>query len=80
MAQLVTDHAAASPSFTQPDDTQAMETDLEYQEEDVLMTARACFEAREFMRVVQLLKGCRSAKARFLSIYSEFIVSWLKSS
>ena len=52
-----------------------MEADLEYQEADNLATARACFESREFLRAKFLLENCRSSKARFLSIYSQFLVS-----
>lgn len=48
---------------------------LENEEEDVLQAARASFEAREFYHATHLLQECRSAKARFLRIYSQFIVS-----
>jgi len=68
-------HPHAPSLYVQPEDVRTMEVDLEYQEGDVLVTARACFEAGEFMRVIHLLRGCRSSKARFLSIYSHFIVS-----
>jgi len=64
-----------APLLGQPPDVRAMENDLEIQEEDVLGTARACVEAREFKRAIHILQDCRSSKARFLSIYSRFIVS-----
>lgn len=48
---------------------------LENEEEDALQAARASFEAREFYHATHLLQDCRSAKARFLRIYSQFIVS-----
>jgi anaphase-promoting complex subunit 8 len=68
-------HPHAPSLQAQPEDVRAMETDLEYQEADNLVTARACFEAREFLRAKFLLENCRSSKARFLSVYSQFIVS-----
>lgn len=68
-------HPHAPLLLAQPPDVLALETDLEDQEADILTTARACLEAREFKRVVHLLQECKSAKARFLSIYSQFIVS-----
>ena len=48
---------------------------LESEEEDALQAARASFEAREFYHATHLLQDCKSAKARFLRIYSQFIVS-----
>ena len=60
----------------QPEDVLAMEADLEYQEADVLAAARSCFENREFQRASHMLQTCRSSKAMFLKIYSQFIVSF----
>ena len=48
---------------------------LESEEDDVLLAARTSFEAREFYHTIHLLQDCRSAKAKFLRIYSQFIVS-----
>lgn len=59
----------------QPEDVLAMEADLEYQEADVLAAARSCFESREFQRASHMLQTCKSSKAMFLKIYSQFIVS-----
>ncbi|KAF8633362.1 hypothetical protein AX17_004533 [Amanita inopinata Kibby_2008] len=56
-------------------DNRSLETDMESQEEDVLVAARACMDAREFARAIHLLKNCTSTKARFLSTYSQFIAS-----
>lgn len=70
-------HPHAPPLLPLAEDIRAMETDLEYQEEDILITARACIDSREFMRAIHLLKECRSSKACFLSIYCQFIVSEL---
>jgi anaphase-promoting complex subunit 8 len=52
------------------------ELEWEVQDEDVLATARACVGTREFLRAVHLLRERKSAKARFLSLYSQFLVSW----
>ncbi|KNZ72808.1 Anaphase-promoting complex subunit 8 [Termitomyces sp. J132] len=59
----------------QPPDVRAMESELEAQEEDILVTARACVHAKEFKRAIHVLRDCRSSKAHFLSIYSQFIVT-----
>ncbi|KIK09087.1 hypothetical protein K443DRAFT_671582 [Laccaria amethystina LaAM-08-1] len=63
----------------QPEDVLAMEADLEYQEADVLAAARSCFESREFQRASHTLQTCRSSKAMFLKIYSQFIASEKKA-
>ena len=68
-------HPHAPALHAQPEDARAMEADLEYQERDNLVTALACFEAREFLRAKFILEECRSSKAHFLSVYSRFIVS-----
>lgn len=44
-------------------------------EQDLLIGAKAYFDAREFNRVIYMLTGCQSAKALFLSSYSHFLVS-----
>jgi anaphase-promoting complex subunit 8 len=51
-----------------------MEVNREARDEDTLATARACVEAREFLRAVHILRECASSKALFLSIYSQFMV------
>jgi anaphase-promoting complex subunit 8 len=57
------------------ENAQVSENILENEEEDALQAARASFEAREFYHAIHLLQDCRSAKAKFLRIYSQFIVS-----
>jgi anaphase-promoting complex subunit 8 len=57
------------------ENAQVSEKILEDEEEDALQAARASFEAREFYHVTHLLQDCKSAKAKFLRIYSQFIVS-----
>lgn len=57
------------------DNAQVSENILENEEQDALQAARASFEAREFYHATHLLQDCKSAKAKFLRIYSQFIVS-----
>ncbi|KAG6911124.1 hypothetical protein DXG01_003864 [Tephrocybe rancida] len=68
-------HPHATMLVEQLPDVVAIENGLEAQEEDALVTARACIDAREFKRASHLLRDCKSSKARFLSTYSQFIVS-----
>ena len=62
--------------FMAPEDSRDLEHAFEAQEEDVILTGRSYFEAREFYRVNVLLKECQSAKARFLRIYCQFLVRY----
>lgn len=59
----------------QPDHIVAKERELEDAEQDLLANARVIMEAREIIRVEPLLQDCQSAKARFLAIYSLFLVT-----
>ena len=68
-------HPHAPPINPVSENTQESEKILENEEEDALQAARASFEAREFYHATHLLQDCKSAKARFLRIYSQFIVS-----
>lgn len=61
------------------ENAQVSEKNLENEEEDALQAARASFEAREFYHATHLLQDCRSAKAKFLRIYSQFIASEKKA-
>jgi anaphase-promoting complex subunit 8 len=67
-------HPHAPQVQFEPEDVRIQELEWEAQDEDVLATARACIGAREFLRAVHLLRDGKSAKARFLSIYSQFMV------
>ncbi|KAJ3729117.1 anaphase promoting complex subunit 8 [Lentinula guzmanii] len=49
--------------------------ELNAEEEDSLATARICFEAKEYSRVSAFLVGCVGSAARFLSLYSRFLLS-----
>lgn len=62
--------------FIAPKDSRGLEHAFEAQEKDVILTGRSYFEAREFYRVNILLKECKSAKARFLRIYCQFLVCY----
>ena len=57
-----------------PDDVRAREHEMETQEDDLIASARACMESREFLRAVHVLHECKSSKARFLSLYNQFMV------
>ena len=57
-----------------PEHVRLRELELEMRETDFLTTAQKCFEHREFKRVVYWLHECRSAKALFLSVYSQYMV------
>lgn len=50
------------------------ERHMELEEQDLFAAAHKSFEFRQFDRAVHLLRECTSRKARFLSIYSRFIV------
>ena len=57
-----------------PEHARLRELELEMHEGDFLVTAQKCFEHREFKRAVYWLHECRSAKALFLSVYSQYMV------
>ena len=57
-----------------PEHVRLRELELEMHEGDFLATAQKCFEHREFRRAVYWLHECRSAKASFLSVYSQYMV------
>lgn len=51
--------------------------DLEKRDEDAFAAGRSCFEAQEYAKVEYWLKDCESPKAKFLKVYSRFIVRQL---
>ena len=57
-----------------PEHVKLRELELEMREGDFLATAQKCFEHREFKRAVYWLHECRSVKALFLSVYSQYMV------
>jgi hypothetical protein len=50
------------------------EMELELEEEGVILAAKALFDMREYNRVSKQVVGCQSAKARFLGLYSRYLV------
>jgi hypothetical protein len=69
-----TRHPHAPSLQTQPEDVRALELEFETQEADLLFSARTFIESRDPMRAIHILHSCQSAKAHFLSLYSQFIV------
>lgn len=57
------------------EDMRPTESVLEMEEDDALQAARGCFETRDFVHVIHILKDCKSSKAQFLNVYCKFIVS-----
>lgn len=70
-----TRHPHAPVLRTQPEDVRVLEAEFENTERDLLFSARTFIESRDPMRAIHVLHQCRSAKAHFLSLYSQFIVS-----
>ncbi|KAJ7497357.1 hypothetical protein FB451DRAFT_1211148 [Mycena latifolia] len=68
-------HPHAPLLQTQPEDVRALELEYEAHEADLLFSARTFMESREPMRAIHVLRHCRSAKAHFLSLYSQFIAT-----
>lgn len=68
-------HPHAPPLHSQPPEVLQQELEWETQDQDLLIAARAFFEAKEFVRAAHWLRSCQSSKARFLSIYSEYMVN-----
>lgn len=64
-----------APSLKPPSsEDQARELHLEAMDEDHISSARALIDAKEFSRAVHWLKECKSAKAVFMFIYSQYMV------
>lgn len=72
-----TRHPHAPLLQTQPEEVRVLELEFEAQEADLLFSARTFIETRDPMRAIHVLHQCRSAKAQFLSLYSQFIVCLL---
>ncbi|KAF8825122.1 hypothetical protein HHX47_DHR7000749 [Lentinula edodes] len=53
--------------------------EFDAQEEDSLATARICFESKEYSRVPALVVGCVSPAARFMSVYSRFLMFQIRT-
>ncbi|KXN92467.1 Anaphase-promoting complex subunit 8 [Leucoagaricus sp. SymC.cos] len=72
-------HAYDPRPHGQPADVRALENELEEQDADLLSAARAFIDSREFSRAIHILKDGRSAKARFIRVYSKFMASEKKA-
>jgi hypothetical protein len=59
-----------APSIPPP-----LEEEVDWGEEDTYELGRAYFEAKELERAAWALRGCRSNKAVFLSLYAQYLVS-----
>ncbi|RXW25624.1 hypothetical protein EST38_g267 [Candolleomyces aberdarensis] len=70
---ILTRHPDAAKPFTLTEEEKRFERDRIRSEQDLLIGAKAYFDAREFKRVMYMLQGCQSAKAIFLSSYSFFL-------
>lgn len=72
-------HPKAPSLHLLPPEIAQQELEWEAQDHDMLAAARSFFEAKEFVRAAHWLRSCQSSKARFLSIYSEYMVNELLS-
>ena len=48
----------------------------ETEDEDILATARGFLYSREFLRAAHLLRDRKSSKAKFVRLYSQYLVSY----
>lgn len=74
LSSLPPRHPHAPPLRSESDEERGRELELENIDADYIAAARAMFDAKEFSRVAHWLKDCQSAKAKFLRIYSDFMV------
>jgi anaphase-promoting complex subunit 8 len=68
-------HPLAPSLKPQSPEDRDREAHLEALDEDHLTSARALIDAKEFTRAVHWLRECKSAKALFLTLYSQYMVS-----
>ncbi|KAH9948551.1 TPR-like protein [Amylocystis lapponica] len=72
-------HPHAPAMQTQPTEAHKQDHNYEGVEEDYIATARTFMENREFIRAVHWLQPCKSSKARFLSVYTQYLASEKKA-
>lgn len=70
----LTRHPHAPPLEIQDPDERNRELELEDKDADHITTARALMDSREYTRAAHWLKDCKSSKAIFLRVYSEYLV------
>ena len=68
-------HPVAPPFPGLSTDVSHQEAEWEAHDADYLAMAKTFLEAKEFMRVIHWLKPCRSSKAIFLRVYSQYLVN-----
>lgn len=51
------------------------EAALEAEEEDFIDAAKSLLDIKEYGRAHKLLRNCQSMKARFICLYSQYLVS-----
>ena len=73
-ASILPIHPHAPPLRAESSEERQREVELETIDADYIAAARAMFDAKEFSRVAHWLQDCQSAKAKFLRIYSEYMV------
>jgi hypothetical protein len=47
---------------------------LQNEEEDYILSAKSFFDVKEYSRAYKLLEHCQSSKARFICLYSRYLV------
>jgi len=68
-------HPHAPPLNSRPAQIRQQELEWEALDADYITTARTFMDIKDFVRAVHWLKSCKSAKARFLSVYSQYLAS-----
>ncbi|TFY58515.1 hypothetical protein EVJ58_g6367 [Rhodofomes roseus] len=68
-------HPNAPPLQALPEHVRIQEKEWEEEDRDYITTARALFDGKDFVRAVHWLRTCKSAKAHFLSVYSQYMAS-----
>jgi hypothetical protein len=70
--------AASSTPFLRSDgssiDDHDIEAELEADEKDTVLAAKALFDLKEYHRAHKLVAKCESAKAQFIGYYSQYLV------
>ncbi|CAG8757292.1 5883_t:CDS:2, partial [Acaulospora colombiana] len=72
LLQYVPSELKAASLQVQPPHSPAV-APAERLESDLLRTARGFFASKEFARAAYTLRSCKSPKARFLALYTQFL-------
>ncbi|KAI0630266.1 TPR-like protein [Trametes polyzona] len=69
-------HQPHAPTLQgQTPEARQREAELEAEDADYIAMAKTFMDSKEFLRVIHWLRHCRSAKATFLRVYSQFLES-----